>query len=108
MGTQILTMFPSVRMTLEKFLVTVAPMKKRYYSISSSPSAIGSKGTISGTVATITVGLVTGTETTIDPSPSSSFVRDNTRLNDPNNNNKEFRGVSSGYLSDVRPGQLVE
>jgi len=88
---QILSAFPSVQMSLGQLLATVAPMKKRYYSISSSPA-----GKLGPNIATITVGLVEGTETAFE---SSAF----TKLGIEN-----YHGVSSGYLANVRPGQLVE
>ena len=88
---QILSAFPSVQMSLGRFLATVAPMKKRYYSISSSP-----KSSLGPQIATITVGLVEGKETAVE---SSAFT---------NPGLETFHGVSSGFLADVRPGQLVE
>lgn len=93
-ATQVLLAFPSITMSLGKFLATVAPMKKRYYSISSSPAVSQNSGGMY--VATVTVGLVKGIEKTVE---SSAF----TYLD-----SKEYRGVSSGFLADVRPGQLVE
>ena len=91
---QILLAFPSIRMSLGKFLATVAPMKKRYYSISSSPTVSQNSGGLN--VATVTVALVKGIEKTVE---SSAF----TYLD-----SKEYRGVSSGFLQEIRPGQLVE
>jgi cytochrome P450/NADPH-cytochrome P450 reductase len=91
---QVLLAFPSIKMSLGKFLANVAPMKKRYYSISSSPTVSQNSGGLD--VATVTVGLVKGIEKTVE---SSAF----TYLD-----SKEYRGVSSGFLADVRPGQLVE
>lgn len=86
---QILTAFPSVRMSLAQILATVPPMKKRYYSISSSP--LGSSGP---TIATVTVGLVQGTN--------------DSALHGLRIESEDFRGVCSGYLADIRPGELVE
>jgi len=86
---QILTAFPSVRMSLAQLLATVPPMKKRYYSISSSP--VGSSGP---TIATVTVGLVKGTN--------------DSALHGLRIESEDFRGVCSGYLADIRPGELVE
>lgn len=85
---QILKAFPSVNMTLERVLPTLSPMKKRYYSISSSPLACSR-------IASVTVGLVEGTTSaTINAMMEASP--------------EKFRGVSSGYLADLRPGQLAE
>merc|ERR1712054_102729 len=64
---QILSAFPSVQMSLGQLLATVAPMKKRYYSISSSPVGI-----LGPNIATVTVGLVEGTETAFE---SSAFTK---------------------------------
>jgi len=89
---QILTMFPSVRMSLEKMLATIPPMKKRYYSISSSPLAYKTKPPI----ASVTVGLVEGTTVT-NPTTLAARLE-----------SEKFRGVCSGYLADIRPGQLAE
>lgn len=85
---QILKAFPSVNMTLESVLATLSPMKKRYYSISSSPLACSR-------IASVTVGLVEGT---------TRATRNAMMEANPEN----FRGVSSGYLADLRPGQLAE
>lgn len=89
---QILTAFPSVRMTLKEVLPTIAPMKKRYYSISSSP--LGSKTECQ--VASVTVGVVEGTE-------ASNSVTIAAQMSP-----QKFRGVSSGFLAGLRPGQLTE
>jgi sulfite reductase alpha subunit-like flavoprotein len=89
---QILTAFPSVRMTLKKVLPTIAPMKKRYYSISSSPLALETETQI----ASVTVGVVEGT------SPKNPMIL--AAQTSP----QTFRGVSSGYLADLRLGQLAE
>jgi cytochrome P450/NADPH-cytochrome P450 reductase len=89
---QILTAFPSVHMTLEKVLPTIAPMKKRYYSISSSPLAFETETQI----ASVTVGVVEG------KSPKDPMILA------AETSPEEFRGVSSGYLADLRPGQLAE
>jgi cytochrome P450/NADPH-cytochrome P450 reductase len=90
---QILTAFPSVQMTLENALATIAPMKKRYYSISSS--SVDSK--IEPQIDSVTVGLIEG-----------ASVRNHTILAAAQLDSEKFRGVSSGYLADIRPGQLVE
>jgi len=91
---QVLLAFPSIRISLGKFLATVAPMKKRYYSISSSPTVSQNSG--GPNVATVTVGLVEGIEKTVESSAFKYL------------DSKKYRGVSSGFLGDVRPGQLVE
>lgn len=99
---QILTAFPSVCMSLEKVLPTIEPMKKRYYSISSSPKNF--KGDAHTTLS-ITVGLVEGT------SIASSMENDlvlNTSVQPELIPPEAFRGVSSGYLGNLRPGQLAE
>ena len=90
---QILSAFPSVQMTLESALVTIAPMKKRYYSISSSSVASKTEPRI----ASVTVGLIEGTS-----------VKNPTILAAAQLDSEKFRGVSSGYLADIRPGHLVE
>ena len=91
---QILTTFPSVCMALDKALPTIAPMKKRYYSISSSPK--NSKSDDYTTVS-VTVGLVEGAS-------AVSSAGSNLVLISP----EVFRGVSSGYLRNLQPGQLAE
>lgn len=89
---QILIAFPGVHMTLAQALATIAPMKKRYYSISSSPMA----SKIGNNIASVTVGLVEGETTThlMVPASQSDF--------------ESYRGVSSGYLANLRPGELAE
>jgi len=89
---QILTAFPSIHLTLAQVLATIVPMKKRYYSISSSPKASGTESNI----ASVTVGLVEGRTTTHPMVPVSHTDSEN------------HRGVSSGYLANLRPGQLAE
>lgn len=83
---QVLRTFSSVHMTLERFLPTIAPMKQRYYSISSSPKA-------QEKILSITVGLVQGT------SPNIAAV---------NGGSQAYRGVCSGHLASLVPGQLAE
>ncbi len=89
-------------MSLDKVLPTIAPMKKRYYSISSSPK--NSKGS-AHTIVSITVGLVEGTPTV--PSVGKHLVLDNC-AQPPLIPPEAFRGVCSGYLGNLRPGQLAE
>lgn len=90
--SQVLTAFPSVCMTLEDVLPTIRPMKKRYYSISSSPLA-SKEGT---KTVSVTVGVVEGT-TANNPIMQSAQIK-----------SKNFRGVCSGYLAGLRRGQLAE
>lgn len=84
---QVLRAFPSVRLPLAAALALLAPMKQRYYSISSSPA-----GPAGGRVASVTVGLVEGETPDLLGAHTTAL----------------FRGVASGFLGDVQPGQLLE
>lgn len=94
---QILTAFSSVNMTLDQVLSTIASMKKRYYSISSSPLYSKEARTVS-----ITVGLVEGMFTLPASGTSNETIEQQPMPPEA------YRGVSSGYLADLRPGQLAE
>ncbi|MDO5677540.1 MAG: hypothetical protein Q4G35_08560 [Propionibacteriaceae bacterium] len=71
--------FPSVDLTLERFLELVRPIRLRSYSISSSPKALPGD-------AELMVSLLD------EPHRSGVGV---------------FRGVASAYLQDVRPGDVL-
>ena len=85
---QVLRAFSSIHMSLENFLPTIVPMKQRYYSISSSPKA-------QEKILSTTVGLVEGT------SPDIATGNDATTLH-------AYRGVCSGHLANLVPGQLAK
>mmetsp|Transcript_13119 Transcript_13119/g.36935 ORF Transcript_13119/g.36935 Transcript_13119/m.36935 type:complete len:987 (+) Transcript_13119:885-3845(+) len=88
---EVLHSFRSVNMALEAALPCLAPMRQRYYSISSSP-----RGPAGPRVATITVGLVEGTaQQALGPAAIQELETG-------------FVGVASGYLTGLKPGQVLE
>lgn len=76
---ELIEKYPACEMPFDRFLELLPPLKPRYYSISSSPKALGNK-------LSITVGVVEG--------PARS-------------GNGQYRGIASNYLRDRRPGESV-
>lgn len=76
---ELIEKYPACEMRFDRFLELLPPLKPRYYSISSSPKALGTR-------LSITVGVVEG--------PARS-------------GNGQYRGIASNYLRDRQPGESV-
>lgn len=76
---ELLEQYPACELPFERFLELLPPLKPRYYSISSSPTMVKDR-------ASITVSVVRG--------PARS-------------GRGEYRGIASNYLAERQPGESV-
>lgn len=76
---ELLEQYPACELPFERFLELLPPLKPRYYSISSSPTMVKER-------ASITVSVVRG--------PARS-------------GRGEYRGIASNYLAERQPGESV-